>query len=107
MGKRVKEKVVEIKYSKLTNNKWYVTVFADAKMDFTLTYIIYLNDSYQTGKSSKCNLIPLNCHKAKMVVISTFDAEAMVLNDGIQPSIMIKHYIMEIMNWKQDLIKVD
>ena len=31
----------------------------------------------------------------------------MALNDRIQADIMVKHYPMEIMNWKDDLIKVE
>ena len=39
--------------------------------------------------------------------MSTYDAEAMALNMGIQAGIVMKQHLKEIMNWGDAMIKVE
>ena len=103
---KIKRQEVKLKFSKLENDKWTLTVFADAskgnigKTESTVAYLILLSDGYNKGEpKEKCNLLTWKSSKAKRVVVSTYDAEAMALNLGIQSALVIKNHIGELMTW--------
>mgnify|MGYP001297108246 FL=1 len=112
---RVKNLEVEIKYSKLQGDQWYVTVFADAskgnlsadKSESAIAYIVFLSDGYRENQKRKCCLLTWSARKAKRVVTSTYDAEALALNTGVQAGIVMKTHLKEIMNWKDEMIKIE
>ena len=111
---RIKRMELKIKFSKLEGDRWTLTVFADAskgnlgKTGSTVAYLILLSDGYNKGEPlRKCNLLTWKSSKAKRVVVSTYDAEAMALNMGIQGALVIKSHLNEIMNWKEDVIDVE
>ena len=111
---RFKEQEIKLKYSKLEGDKWHITVFADAskgnlgnKVESTVAYLIFLSDGYQVNKKKKCNILAWQSKKARRVCVSTYDAEAMALNMGIQAGIVMKQHLKEIMNWGDPMIKVE
>ena len=111
---RLKMQEVRLKYSKLRGDKWHITVFADAskgnmgnRVESTVAYLIMLSDGYDKHKKSKCNILTWQSRKARRVCVSTFDAEAMALNMGIQAGIIMKAHIKEIMHWGDQMIKVE
>ena len=111
---RLKGQEIRIKYGKLEGDKWTITVFADAskgnlgnKVDSTIAYLVFLSDGYQKHKKNKCCLLSWDCKKARRVCTSTLDAEAMALNMGIQAGIVMKSHIKEIMNWDDEMIRVE
>ena len=111
---RLKLQEVRLKYSKLRGDKWYITVFADAskgnmgnRVESTIAYLILLSDGYDKHKTKKCNVLTWQSRKARRVCVSTYDAEAMALNMGIQAGIVMKTHIKEIMNWGDEMIKVE
>ena len=111
---KIKRQEVKLKFSKLEKDKWTLTVFADAskgnigKTESTVAYLILLSDGYNKGEpKEKCNLLTWKSSKAKRVVVSTYDAEAMALNLGIQSALVIKNHIDEIMNWEEEAVEVE
>ena len=111
---RLKMQEVRLKYSKLRGDKWHITVFADAskgnmgnKVESTIAYLILLSDGYDKHKKKKCNVLTWQSRKARRVCVSTYDAEAMALNMGIQAGIVMKSHIKEIMHWGDEMIKVE
>ena len=112
---KIKRQEVKLKFNKLDSDRWTLTVFADAskgnlgsKTESTIAYLIFLSDGYNKGEPlRRCNLLAWKSQKARRVVVSTYDAEAMALNMGIQGALVIKNHINEIMNWEEDVIDVE
>ena len=113
---RVRNNEIKLKYGKLEGDKWYITVFADVskgnlsadKSESAIAYIVMLSDGYKkNGRKVKCCLLSWASRKAKRVVASTFDAEALALNTGLQAGLVMKAHLVEIMNWTDDMVKVE
>ena len=113
---RVKNNELKLKYGKLEGDKWYVTVFADAskgnltpdKTESAIAYVIMLTDGYKAGpKPRKCCVLAWTSRKARRVIQSTFDSEALALNTAIQAGLVMKAHLLEIMNWDKEMIKVE
>ena len=39
--------------------------------------------------------------------MSSYDAEAMALNEGVQAAYVIKTHLLQIMNWEPEMIEVE
>ena len=91
------------------------SVFADAskgnlspdKSESAIAYVVMLSDGYNKNRKSSCCLLSWASRKAKRVVSSTFDAEALALNTGLQAGLVMKAHLIEIMNWTEDMVRVE
>ena len=110
----VNNRSVEIKYSKLEHDIWYLTVFSDAslrglsgKVNSAMGYLIFLSDGYNPNKNSKCCILTWKSCKVKRVVTSTFDAETIALELGLEEAIVIKDQLIKMTNLDERLIKIE
>ena len=110
----VNSRKVEIRYGKLEGDHWYITVFSDAslrglsgKVHSAMGYLIFLSDGYIPNKSSKCCILTWKSCKVKRVVTSTYDAETISLELGLEEAIVIKDQLVKMTGFNADLIEIE
>ena len=110
----VNSRKIEIKYGKLEGDCWYLTVFSDAslrglsgKVHSAMGYLIFLSDGYTPNQNSKCCILTWKSCKVKRVVTSTYDAETISLELGLEEAIVLRDQLLKLMGFKEDLIKIE
>ena len=110
----VNSRDVELKYSKLEQDKWHISVFSDAslrglpgKIQSAMGYLVFLSDGYIPNKQTKCCILQWKSCKVKRVVTSTYDAETIALELGLEEALIIKDQIMKMTGFGEELIKVE
>ena len=93
---------------------WYLTVFSDAslrgltgKVHSAMGYLIFLSEGYTPNKSSNCCVLAWKSCKVKRVVTSTYDAETISLELGLEEAIVIKDQLIKLTGFDEDLIRVE
>ena len=68
----VNSRKVELKYDKLEQDKWFLSVFSDAslrglpgKIHSAMGYLVFLSDGYVPNKQTKCCLLQRKACKVK------------------------------------------
>ena len=110
----VNSRDVELKYSKLEQDKWHISVFSDAslrglpgKIQSAMGYLVFLSDGYIPNKQTKCCILQWKSCKVKPVVTSTYDAETIALELGLEEALIIKDQIMKMTGFGEELMKVE
>ena len=110
----VNSRSVEIRYRKLEGDRWFLTVFSDAslrglsgKVHSAMGYLIFLSEGYTPNRSSNCCVLTWISCKVKRVVTSTYDAETISLELGLEEAIVIKEQLIKLTGFEEDLIKVE
>ena len=107
-------RTVELKYSKLEQDKWTLSVFSDAslrglpgKINSAMGYLVFLSDGYIPNKRTKCCILQWKACKVKRVMTSTYDAETISLELGLEEALIIKDQIRKMTGFGEELIKVE
>ena len=110
----IKSRNVEIRYGKLEGDTWYITVFSDAslrgllgKVHSAMGYLIFLSDGYVPNESSKCCILAWKSWKVKRVVTSTYDAETISLELGLEEAIVVKDQLVKMTGFDKNLINIE
>ena len=110
----VNSRSVEIRYRKLEGDRWFLTVFTDAslrglcgKLHSAMGYLIFLSEGYTPNRSSNCCVLTWKSCKVKRVVTSTYDAETISLELGLEEAIVIKEQLIKLTGFEEDLIRVE
>ena len=110
----VNSRSVEMRYVKLEGDKWFITVFSDAslrglsgKIHSAMGYLIFLSDGYTPNKSARCCVLAWKSCKVKRVVTSTYDAETISLELGLEEAIVIKDQLVKMTGFDTDLINIE
>ena len=110
----IKSRNVEIRYGKLEGDTWYITVFSDAslrglsgKVHSAMGYLIFLSDGYVPNESSKCCILAWKSCKVKRVGTSTYDAETISLELGLEEAIVIKDQLVKMTGFDTNLINIE
>ena len=77
------------------------------KVNSAMGYLIFLSDGYNPNKKSKCCILTWKSCKIKRVVTSTFDAETIALELGLEEAIVIKDQLIKMTNLDAELIKIE
>ena len=111
---QVKNRPYSIRFSKLRNKDWHITVFADAslkglpdKLSSAMGYIILLTDGFRPGDRARVNVLSWKSCKTKRIVASTYDAETLALTTAMEEAIFIKEQIIKMVGLKEHDIKIE
>ena len=110
----VNSREVHMKYSKLEKDKWYITVFSDAslrglpgKIQSAMGYLVFLSEGYEPNRESRCCMLTWKSCKVKRVVTSTYDAETISLELGLEEALVIKNQLETMTGLGEDLIQIE
>ena len=70
-------------------------------------YLIFLSEGYTPNRSSNCCVLTWKSCKVKRVVTSTYDAETISLELGLEEAIVIKEQLIKLTGFEEDLIRVE
>ena len=110
----INSRSVEINYNKLSSDKWTITVFSDVslrglpgKVHSAMGYLILLSEGYTPNVSSRCCVLSWKACKIKRIVTSTYDAETIALELGLEEAIVIKDQILKMTCFSENLIEIE
>ena len=110
----VNSRKIEIRYGKQEGDCWYLTVFSDAslrglsgKIHSAMGYLIFLSDGYTPNQNSKSCILTWKSCKVKRVVTSTYDAETISLELGLEEAIVVRDQLVKLTGFSEDLIKIE
>ena len=111
---QVKNRAYSLRFSKLQNKDWHITVFADAslkglpdKTSSAMGYIIMLTDGFRPGNRAKVNVLSWKSCKTKRIVASTYDAETLALTTALEEAIFIRDQISKMVGLKEKDIRIE
>ena len=110
----VNSRSVELRFRKLLGDCWYLTVFSDAslrglsgKVHSAMGYLIFLSDGYLPNQSIRCCVLTWKSCKVKRVVTSTYDAETISLELGLEEAIVLRDQLMKLTGFSEELIRIE
>ena len=110
----VNSRSVELRFRKLQGDCWYLTVFSDAslrglsgKVHSAMGYLIFLSDGYLPNQSIRCCVLTWKSCKVKRVVTSTYDAETISLELGLEEAIVLRDQLMKLTGFSEELIRIE
>ena len=77
------------------------------KVNSAMGYLIFLSEGFNPGRKSKCCILSWKSRKVKRVVTSTYDAETIALELGLEESIIIKDQLMKMTGLSAELILIE
>ena len=111
---QVKNRAYSLRFSKLQNKDWHITVFADAslkglpdKTSSAMGYIILLTDGFRPGNRARVNVLSWKSCKTKRIVASTYDAETLALTTALEEAVFIRDQISKMVGLKEADIRIE
>ena len=110
----VKSTPIKLKFNKIDGDEWYISVFSDASKNTlpdgessAMGYIIFLTSGHVAGEVK--NAVPVYWRSAKIprMVGSSFEAEAIALEEAVNVGYTIMKDLSAITNIPEHMIKVE
>ena len=77
------------------------------KINSAMGYLIFLSDGYTPNEHSRCCILTWKSCKVKRVVTSTYDAETISLELGLEEAIVLKDQLVKMTGFSTDLIEIE
>ena len=77
------------------------------KVNSAMGYFIFLSDGYSPNTKAKCCILAWKACKVKRVVTSTYDAETIALELGLEEAIVIKNQLIKMTGLDENLIRIE
>ena len=94
---------MKIKYSRLREDKWYISVFTDVSVgklpDRVLSamgIIIFLSNGYKLFQRRDCCILSGRSSKVRTVVSSSYDAEVLALSEGLEEALVMRKLLLDM-----------
>ena len=110
--KKLKDAEVQIKYPKLKQEKWYISVFMDARklpdgVSSVMGTLMFLSNGYRPQQRKDCCILSWRSSKVTRLDSSSYEAEALCLSEGLEEALVMKKLILDMTRMEPENLEVE
>ena len=110
--KKLKDDEVQIKYTKLKEEKWYISVFMDVRklpdeISSIAMILMFLSNGYRPQQKKNCCILSWKSSKVTRIVSSSYEAEALCLSEGLEEALVMKKLILDMARMEPENLEVE
>ena len=111
--RELKDIEVKIKYSRLSEDNWYISVFMDASVgklpdgiSSAMGILIFLSNGYKPHQRRDCCILSWKSSKVRRVVSSSYDAEVLALSERLEEALVMRKLLLDMTQIEPESLEI-